>query len=151
MLALCMLNGCTDTEYAPKFSERAFNTIKIGDSSADVIATLGKPIRNVKGSSKMVYHYDKIKVDFLIGMDDRRVYEIRDPEEALEPESLNLIFTYDDMCKLLGKWSRVTYAKDLEYWCYSRSPIARSYQLREIWIDVTTDKVISKDARFYWD
>jgi len=45
VLLLLLVFSCTDTEYAPGYSERAWESIRVGDTAGTVRSKLGPPLR----------------------------------------------------------------------------------------------------------
>ncbi len=70
-LLLCLM-ACTDTEYAPGYSEHAWESVRVGDSERAVTSKLGTPldVRDLGGGtegwlytrspSSTHYHYREI-------------------------------------------------------------------------------------------
>lgn len=144
--------GCTDTRYAPGYSEEQWDALEVGDSADRVEELLGPPLR------RRPYHRDRTWVygptdtcrshsgraprivfdEEGVGRDVNRVVDT--PEEGLTERQVE---------SALGEPRARCTAVHGEGWLYSESPSSTDYDYREVLVE--DGRVVEIDAHSYFD
>lgn len=160
---LFFLSGCTDTTYAPGYSESAFESIRVGLDSKSVQKVLGTPLSKTQTQKEWSLFY----IANLAPASSK--YTILDPNQTLrfhldkdglvrktegtmtKPDKLTTGSKRTEVIQSLGAPYTEVRSETGEIWHYSQqSPANTHYWVRDILFGAT-DTVIGKRAELYFD
>lgn len=158
LLVVISLSACTDTTYAPGYTQEAFDTVQMGDSAERVLELLGEPLSkdDAKFRTKLRFS-DRNDVVYAIGRnpDEMSVVDIQiwDKDGELTKEDIvTKSESSDSLVEILGNPSSVEEWNNVEMWSYTRQThFTDSYYYRVIYLDTALDAVIEISAGLQLD
>jgi hypothetical protein len=148
-LTLEFLNIIFRTEYAPGYSEVAYNSIRAGDSADIVFAKLGTPLWTRDTYQPRTLWYDEQSIYVCVD-DSGRVLRYSENLPTWKFGS-NGLTVEAEVLNRLGTPDRVTVETEVTALGYSQPMDSKSFKMRTIIVDRDRKVVIGKEKYVFHD
>jgi hypothetical protein len=145
------------TEYAPGYTEAAFQELHVGYTKEDVIDALGKPLRIV--GDQFIYRYLEAGVNYTVDtrLGSAWVTKLKDSENRDRRDYYERIESIEQLLDELGAPDAVLRAQsgqatdeDILSLVYSESR-GLLWNYRLVYVSKSTNEVVGKHAERRWD